>query len=303
MATNYNAAGVTFLRRSNAAQLSATFYDSAGDVANPGTVTVDITRESTGAAVVTDGATSGTGAAARTYTLAADNTADLDVLTVTWSGTVSAADVTITQTCEVVGDWLFTIDEARAAHADLTEADYPDATVQAIRERITEWFEQICGVSFVERYRRVVVSGDGSCELLLPGAMRVSALRRAEERAAGAASWTALSADDLADVLVEPYGLLVRETTGVWTSGRRNWRLCYEHGWEQVPEAIKHAAIRVLLSQVFPTNHSDRALSETNQMGTFRLAAPDARQWGRWFGLPLVDATLAQYSERVPAFA
>lgn len=298
MPTNYNAAGVLFLRRSNAAQLSATFYNSAGAVADPGTVTVDIARESTGAAIVTGGATSGTGAAARTYTLTADLTADLDALEVVWSGTVSAAAVTLTQQCEVVGDWLFTIAEARAAHPDLVEATYPDATIAAARERIAEWFEQICGVSFVERYKRVVVSGDGTAELLLPGAMRVGAVRRVEERLSGATAWTALSAGDLADVLAEPWGLLVRETGGVWTSGRRNWRIAYEHGWAQVPEPIKRAALRLLLSQVFPSNLSDRALSETNSMGTFRLAAPDPTRWGRWTGLPEVDSALAEFSEK-----
>jgi hypothetical protein len=303
MATNYTIAGTLFLRRSNSAALSASFYDSAGVIADPGTVTVTITRQSDGSTVVTGAATTGTGAAARAYTLSAIYTADLDVLTVVWSGTISAAAVTITQECEVIGDWLFTIAEARAAHPDLLEATYPDATIQAIRERITEWFAEICGVSFVERFRRVVVSGDGTAELLLPEAMRVTALRRAEERTSGTQTWTALSAGDLADVLVEPIGLLVRETIGTWTAGRRNWRIGYEHGWEQVPEPIKHAALRVLISQVFPSNHSDRALSETNSLGTFRLAAPDARTWGRWFGLPLVDAVLAEYSERLPGMA
>lgn len=303
MTTSYNASGVLFLRRSNAAQLAATFYTDAGAIADPGIVTVSITRQSDGSAVVTGAATTGTGAAARAYTLSALYTADLDVLTVVWSGTISAVAVTITQECEVVGDWLFTIAEARAAHPDLLEATYPDATIQAIRERITEWFAEICGVSFVERYRRVVVSGDGTAELLLPEAMRVSALRRAEERTSGTQTWTALSAGDLADVLVEPIGLLVRETEGVWTAGRRNWRIAYEHGWEQVPEPIKRAAIRLLLAQSFPSNLSDRALSETNSLGTFRLAAPDARTWGRWTGLPEVDAILAEYSERLPGMA
>jgi hypothetical protein len=298
MATNYNAAGVLFLRRSNSALLSATFYNSAGAVADPGTVTVTITRESTGAAVVTGAATSGTGAAARTYTLTADYTADLDILTAVWSGTVSGSAVTITQVMEVVGDWLFTIAEARAAHPDLVEATYDDATIQAHRERIAEWFEEICGVSFVARYRRAVVSGDGTCTLLLPGAMRVTALRAVAERVAGGTTWDSFDATELADVLVEPYGLLERETLGVWTQGRRNWRIAYEHGWEQVPEAIKRAALRLLIAQVFPSTLSDRALSETNSLGTFRLAAPDARTWGRWTGLPEVDAILAEYSER-----
>lgn len=305
MVVNQSGSGVAFLRAGDAATLSATFANLAGTTVDPGVTTLTITRESDGSAVVTAAATSGTGAAARTYALTGEYTAPLDRLTAVWTSAAQSGNspATITQTYEVIGDWLFTIAEARAAHPDLLEATYPDATIQAIRERITEWFAEICGVSFVERFRRVVVSGDGTAELLLPEAMRVTALRRAEERTSGTQTWTALSAGDLADVLVEPHGLLVRETIGTWTAGRRNWRIGYEHGWEQVPEPIKHAAIRVLISQVFPSNHSDRALSETNSLGTFRLAAPDARTWGRWFGLPLVDVVLAEYNERVPGMA
>jgi len=306
MVVNQSGSGVAFLRAGDAATLSATFANLAGATVDPGATTLTITRESDGSTVVTAAATSGTGAAARTYALTGDHTALLDRLTAVWASATQSGNspARITQVYEVVGDWLFTIAEARAAHEALIEASYPDATIQAARERIAEWFEQICGVSFVERYRRVVASGDGTCELLLPApAMRVSAVRRVEERTSGTQTWTALSAGDLADVLVEPTGLLVRETTGVWTLGRRNWRIAYEHGHEQVPEAIKLAALRVLVSQVIPSNHSDRMLSETNSLGTFRLAAPDARQWGRWFGLPLVDATLAEYSERLPGMA
>lgn len=301
MPTNYNAAGVLFLRRSNAAQLSATFYTSAGAVADPGTVTVTITGDD-GTALVTAGATSGTGEAARTYTLTGDKTASLDILTAVWSGTVAAAAVTITQVMEVVGDWLFTIAEARAAHPDLVEATYPDATIAAARERIAEWFEQICGVSFVRRYRRVTLSGDGTEALMLPNG-RVGTIRAADLRTSGGATWTAFSAGELADLYIDDGGVLLRESLGLWTSGRRNVRVAYEHGWEQVPEPIKRAAIRLLLSQVFPSNLSDRALSETNTIGTFRLAAPDARTWGRWTGLPEVDVILAQYNEVPPGVA
>lgn len=303
MATNYTAPGVEWLRRSNSATLLAQFT-SGGVAADPGAVTVTITRESDGSAVVTGGATSGTDDEPRGYDLTGADTADLDILTAVWSGMVDAAVVTITATYEVVGDWLFSVDEARAAHPDLTSGTYPDATIHAHRQRITAWFEEICGVSFVRRYRRVVANGDGTCALLLPSpAMKVAALRTVEERARGGTTWDSFDATELADVLVEPYGLLERETLGVWTLGRRNWRIAYEHGWEQVPEPIKRAAIRLLISQVFPSNLSDRALSETNTLGTFRLAAPDARTWGRWTGLPEVDAILAEYHERPAGMA
>ena len=70
---------------------------------------------------------------------------------------------------------------------------------------------------------------------------------------------------------------------------------------EAIGKALRQAqrqALRLLLNQVFPSNLSDRALSETNSMGTFRLAAPDPTRWGRWTGLPEVDSALAEYAEK-----
>lgn len=304
MVVNQVASGVTFLRAGDAATLSATFADLAGVTVDPGVTTLTITRESDGSAVVTGAATSGTLATPRTYALTGDKTALLDRLTAVWTSAAQAnnSPATITQVYEVIGDWLFTVAEARAAHPDLVQATYPDAQIAAARERITEWFEQICGVSFVRRYRRVTLSGDGSEALMLPNG-RIETVRGADLRTSGGATWTALTSGELADLYADDGGVLLRESLGLWTTGRRNVRIAYEHGWEHPPEPIKRAAIRLLLAQVFPSNLSDRALSETNSLGTFRLAAPDARTWGRWTGLPEVDVILALYNETPPGVA
>ena len=180
MVVNQAAGGVVALRATDAATLSATFAGLDGAAVDPGATTVTITREGDGTAVATGAAASGTGAAARTYALTGEQTATLDRLTVVWTSAQQSggSPATITQVYETVGDWLFTVAEARAAHPDLTAPTYGDPAIAAARQRIAEWFEEICGVAFAPRYRREGCSGGGFGQLLLPGAVLPSAGRR-----------------------------------------------------------------------------------------------------------------------------
>lgn len=303
MVLNYTVSEIAPLRQTNSADISASFY-SGDTLADPGTVTVTLTKDD-GTALLTDASTSGTGAAARTRALTATETISLDLLTAVWSGTVSGTAVSITSKYEVVGDHLFSIAEARAFdRAQLASSGtYSDAAITAARQRITAWFESILGVSCFPRYRKVTLDGDGLDTLLLPDG-RVTTIRSAAIRASGGTTWTALTADELADLFVDPdTGELIRETLGVWTSGRRNVRIAYEHGHEQVPETLKYAALKVLTNQIVPSNLSDRAIQEAGQFGTIQLATPNPNVKARWFGLPIVDSALAEFCERVPGVA
>lgn len=303
MVLNYNVSGVTLLRQTNSADISASFY-SGDTLADPGTTTVTLTADD-GTALLTAASTTGTGAAARTRALTATETINLDLLTAVWAGTVSATAVTITSQYEVVGDHLFTIAEARAFdRAQLaSEATYTAAAITAARQRITDWFESILGVSAFPRYRKVILDGDGGDTIMVPDG-RVTAIRAAAIRASGGTTWTALTVAELADLFIDPdTGQVIRESLGLWTAGRRNIRIAYEHGHEQVPEPLKYAALKVLTNQIVPSNLSDRAIQESGQFGTIQLATPNPAVRARWFGLPIVDSILAEFCERVPAIA
>ena len=115
------------------------------------------------------------------------------------------------------------------------------------------------------------------------------------------ATWTALSADELADVIVYPRGLLYRETLGVFPAGRRNVEVVYEHGIQPVPAEIRLAGLRLLRDQLVKSPLDDRATSQAGEFGTFSLAT--AGRNGSYFGLPLVDEVLNRYRERVPVVA
>lgn len=295
--------------------VAATFY-ADGVAVDPGTVTVDIARAS-GAALATGRATTGTGAAPRLVALAPAETAALDILTLTWRATIDGVAMAFTTTAEIVGASLFTTAEARAFDkAQLANpTKYPTAAIAEARARIGDAFAAICGVDFVPRYRVATLDGEYEAGgygwntdpflrwptgqgLALPSS-RVTAIRSVETRAAGGATWTAFDADDLADVILLPGGGIYRETRGAWPWGRRNVRVGYEAGYARPPADIKRAALILLVDQLVTKDISERALSQTTEFGTFRIATAGER--GSWFGLPLVDSVLDLYTgERVP---
>lgn len=272
-----------------------------GVAVDPGVVTVSITNAA-GTAVVTDAATSGTGAGDRTYTLTPAQTANLDVLTCVWTGSVGGQATSVTTEVEIVGAHLFTIAEARNFDKQQlsSSAGYNAQVIEKARARITDEFEDICGISFIPRYKRLTFSGTDTQELILPD-LFVTAIRSLETRTSGTATWTAYTSTELADLFVDDYGLLYRESLGVLTAGRRNVRIGYEYGLQRPPLSISRAALKVLVSQAVPSNLPERATSLSDELGTFRLVT--AGEDGRWYGIPEVDSVLSRYQYRGPGVA
>jgi hypothetical protein len=275
--------------RSTPVTISNTWY-SDGEIADPGEgVTV--------AVVLPDGSTlepapnvTGSGAAPRNATILASATAELGVVTATWT---SSALGVATTTFEVVGDVLFTIAEARAfdGGALSSATRYPTEVIEQARARITDWFQELCGVSFIPRGITTVLDGSGRDTLLLSD-LRILRVRSVETRAGG--TWTALSPEDLDDV--QPgWGQLIRDVRGIWPSGRRNVRVRYEHG------QIRRAALLTVRHDLVSTDLSARATQIVHQTGTEYLWTPGLR--GSSVSLPEVHAILEKYDERVPGIA
>lgn len=268
--------------------------------ADPGTVTVTITRLD-GTAVVTDATTTASDND-RSYPLSAAQTADLDTLSLAFTSDDLG---TITETVEVVGALLFTVAEARAFDGGAMQltSTYPTATIEEARARITDQFETICGVSFVPRYRLDILSGIGTEDLMLPR-MKVTDVRSIEYRDSGSTTWTAYDADDLADVYIEDYGWLLRESRGTFVSGRRNIRVGYEHGYATVPLDIKRAALMAVKHELMKSNVDPRAISISDEMTTTQLWTPGISARGSAIHpLPEVDRILKLYMYTVPVVA
>jgi hypothetical protein len=279
--------------------LSAQFY-SDGTVANPGVTTVGIV-DSAGASVVAAGtATGGATTGPRTYALS--DTTELDTLTVTWT---TASLGTVTTTHEIVGAFLFSVAEARAfdGAAMANTTTYPTTAIEEARARLTDEFEEMCGVSFIPRYRVDVLSGDGGFDLMLPR-LKVRDIRSVEYRDGGTATWTSYTADDLADIYIEDYGWINRESRGTFLTGRRNLRVGYEHGFSAPPLDIKRAALMAARYELVRTNINDRAISISTEQGSEQLWTPGLSGRGTAIHpLPEVDRILKLHNYRIPVVA
>lgn len=274
----------------NAPAAITTTWDAA-----PGAVTV--------AVVLPDGTTLDpapevtTVAAVSSASIPAGSLGTLGPVTVTWSSANYGARV---EAYEVVGALLFTVAQARAtdnaALANTTR--FPDSSIAAARTRITEGFEEECGVSFVPRYKQVIVSHAGRGALLLPD-RRITALRSVATR--DETTWTAMTEGELAGLIIEPYGGVSYASGAAWLSGNQHIRVGYEYGYATPPYEISRAGLQLLRYQMIETDVPSRATSLSGADGTFSLAV--AGRGRSIYGLPDVDAVLHRYSEKVPGVA
>lgn len=294
-------AGFHLIEKGTPETLSMSWYLD-GALTDPGTVTIGITNLAGTTIVAAATATSGSGAAARTYALTAANAASLDTYTVTW--TPAATYGAQVQLVEIIGEHLFTLDDLETYEGSVvTTAGISLADKERGRAKTLQDFEDICCVSFVPRYRRETLDGTGRCDLRLPST-KVTSIRSIEYRESGSTTWTAFTADELADVLIDPWGRIERETLGVFTAGRRNWRVGYEHGWDRVPEPIRKEALRATRYDIIPTSMNERAISISTAAGTEQLWTPGYSGRGSAIHpLPETDRVLRQYRQCLPGMA
>ena len=210
-----------------------------GEPADPGTVTVTVTR-ATGTAVVTAAATGGATTAARTYTLTAAQTATLDRLTVTWV----AAGVTLATTeVDVCAAPWFSNAELRTAHPSLSNVStYPATLITVARLQVEGFIERVTNRRFTPGYDYRVLPGAPGYLLVLPS-MDIRRVRSAEllDDPSAAATET-LAAGELAAIPVSRTGCITRYTD---TWGSRWVRIGYEHGLTTPPGDVKAAAMRL----------------------------------------------------------
>lgn len=279
--------------RGTAGTLRWTHLDENGTPSDPGAAVSVTVTEADGTAV-TSGSATETGTAKtgeHTFALTAAQTASLHLLTVTWA--VSGGG-TFTTYAEVVGGFYFSLEDARKSDATLADVvKYPDALMLEVRREVEDEFEDITGVAFVPRYARLTLPGSGSA-VLQPGARQIRSLRSARQYSdLSTASYTSLSASEIAAVAVSSTALT--RTDGVWWDrGAGNLVIEIEHGYDRPPPTLKRAALTRLRHRLNFTKSGipDRAQSfVVAEGGTFSLGQASKRKTG----IPEVDAELARY--------
>lgn len=185
---------------------------------------------------------------------------------------------------------LFTVAEAKAfvVGGETPLAPVADAVITAAEARIKERFEDICEVAFEPTEVTATLDGKGATGLVLPHT-------RVTEVEGVAIDGTEV---DVADTKLYDYGVLYYSSG--WGNGVQDVEVTYTHGYAAVPKAIKWAALVVAVEEIMGSDVTKRAITQTDDIGTFRMSVPDGEK-ERWYGIPAVDAVLSQYSEKVPA--
>lgn len=272
---------------STPATLTATFNDGGETPVDPGTVAVTITRAD-GTVVVADAPTSGSGAAARTYTLVAQER--LDHLTAVWAASSGGRRVTTHH--EVVGAYYADLAEIRALDALGNTSKYPEATLARARWQAEDRFEEATGVAWVPRHDRQDLAGDNTGELLL---------RWPRPRTLIAVTIDGTPAADLDTFTLYDTGIIERNSRLTWPRGTTttgNVIVEYTHGYDRPPEDLRQAFLAYVRYLVLDTTSRipDRAASYSTEFGTYQLVTAGFQ---RPTGLPEIDAVLNDHSHRV----
>ena len=275
--------------RASGATLTHTFRVGETATDATGAVAVAVTRLD-GTPVQSGTATHPAGQTGR-YDFALGPVGQLDALAVTWSGTVAGAARAEQDLVEVVGGYLFELADLRAEHKpDPTR--YPTLVLEARRVVAEVECEDICGVAFVPRFKRVAVDSRCGQDLLLPDA-EVRALRAVS--VAGVA-WSVAAVNA---VQVSASGILTL-TCAPWPTGRVVVE--YEHGLDGPPPDLVDAVMLRAASLLGRAGSAvpQRAITWSSaEGGTYRLALPGARKTG----IPDVDGPYERHTLDVGGFA
>jgi hypothetical protein len=207
--------------------LAQQWYED-GSVADPGSVTVGITRADGTTLVAAGTATSGSGTAPRTFNLTTTHTTLLDRLMAPWTSTTKGTQASYV---EVVGGFLCSLADLKPLFPSATASELAD-----IRTDAEQALEDECGQAFVPRYARETLDGDGS--VLVLKYPNVRAIRSASYTYGGIV--TPLTISQLGYLAFNPSGIL---TGYSWPSGTGNVTVAYEHGRDYAPPGAKPAVL------------------------------------------------------------
>lgn len=294
--------------RTAASMLSKSF--SVDEVATDatGSVTVSVARPD-GTVLTSGTASDAAGVGNYTFVLPggpaspASVTWQLDLLTVTWSGTFGGVVVSVTDQVEIVGGFYFGLPEARASDTSLTSVlTYPMAALAAKRVEVEQECDRVTGRAFVPRFRRIRLNGSGRYELATPD-VDLRTVRTVSMAWMTGQALTAVTGTALTNIVPTPDGLLVNPIG--WPRGSGNVLVEYEYGLDRPPSALADKAmahLRVMLN----ANRSgvpDRAYTYTTNDGgavaTYQLAVPKRGS----VGVPEIDAVYARYEAASRGFA
>jgi len=270
--------------------LTKTWYVD-GTPTDVGAVTIGIVDGNGDTIVAALTATTNVGAGVYTYSLADQPSADQ--LKITWTRTDTTAD--LLDRVELVGAWLFTETQARtfAAKADATSAliplasstEYLDATIVDERSRICDDLEYWTGRSWIPRYARLELSGNGGSILSLDNGLcrtsdgyQLNRSARSNDIAYLLTVTNSGTSVAVADVKIDTQRNWLIRTSGTWTtatvSNPFNVVVEYVYGLPYPVDGVDRIALKLLVDRLVPSAWPDRMISADTEFGTTRFVQP-----------------------------
>ena len=269
------------------ATLEARFY-ADGALADDDPVTITLTKAD-GTAILTGSATTKPSTGVYQKIIAALDTPNL--LTATWTGATQQA----TTYAEVVGAHLFTIAALRdvkvaGAKPFQNTTDFPTTLLLERRAEVTDDFEARTGWSFIPRFARQTLDGDGRCELILD---HLKATRLLSVTVNGVVQPLGNFTLDRSGVLRATSNFL---PSGFFQCGVGNVVVEYVHGWDRPPATVSSAGLARTAMLLLPSQAGSTVSTWTTPDGTTyqRDLAGQSIQGGgiRHYGVPGIDAVL-----------
>ena len=276
--------------RGSPATVTMTFYNGSTPVDADGSVTVTVKRAD--GTTLTSGAASGPTSHQYSFVIPAQTT--LNNLTITWAAVISTQAVSITSYAEVVGGFLFSLNELRNYDtALLNETRFPDSKLIDERLSVEAEFEDITGRSFPPRFFREEYAEimDDHLYVQKPEPM---AITKFYVDGVDRLSW--VTSKYVNFDLYDPHSLVLKND-GLAALYALQVEIEYEYGMTNVPRKIRDAALKRAKVNLLGYNSAidERATTlSVPEFGTMTLATPGRS--GYETGIPDVDAILGRYS-------
>jgi hypothetical protein len=266
-----------------------------------GSVTVGVLHGDGTTAITSGTATTHGAASSGLYSVAlpASQTSKTDLLTATWLDVASGQSFVTYH--EVVGAYIFSMDDVRAFPTLGSTSTYTNSVIIAKRAEVEDELEQIRNVAFVPRYARLVLDGNGNTEIVT-GLTYLRSLRSAKIlQSTGSSLSTAFTATQIAACEITFDGRIRRGDGGIWDYGVQNIVVEVEHGFTDWGADLRIACLTRLREKLnWPiTAIPDRATAFSSPDGySYNLNPMKAD--GNSTGNPYIDAVYARYPTNTP---
>lgn len=283
--------------RNTSATVSVTFYSGSTPVDADADPTV-VVKRADGTTLLSTTATNepGTGA----YSVVIPPQANLNMLTLTWTGNFSGTPMSIMSEVEIVGGFYFSLAELRAMDSNFANTTkYPNSALADARMQTEAEFEDICGRAFVPRYyKETGIASDEDSEMLWLEKPEPIRFLSFTVNGVDYLSW--YTAGYLVRDKYSPRGIqLKHDAVGVFAYDPIYYPINaeYEYGMTSVPIPIKEKALKRAKMRLLGQKSTIDERATTMMLpdiGMVNLATPGQR--GSETGVPDIDVVLQRYT-------